>query len=477
MFPWAEAAHALHHVRDIILTQQPAGALCAAVASAEAGTRVVVQGCYRGGFTIHKPGVCVQGQGSATINGDGLKNAVCVSAANCRLAGLSISHALHHGLHVTGDGCVVSCCTVTRAARAAVGVFGAGSVAMQGCWFGQHCASGIYATDRARVTLSDSAISSCAGAGVHCSGSSTLTAENTCVVLTRKAGVFCEKQSHVHLTECTLLRNAYGCLHAVDAACVRMNSCRLAHSRRGGVWSSGSGVRVHLVGCRIAFNKMSCVTASGGATAHMLRCWLQHQHRSAVFCDAASAASVVCPPPPPPSVQLQQYHVCAVQPRAPCHCNTAQQHRLLHITLCVHRSPARSSALAARLHSRGRWQFQATTRSRWCWTRGRMPQRVLFEATGAAHTCLRGPCAEALWCAAAACRSCSSRHEAPHTLFTTSARSCITCDKTEPPATRCFGSGCHMRRPTMSLARSAAGGRCRCSKWARARCRHSTPSP
>jgi hypothetical protein len=64
-----------------------------------------------------------------------------------------------------------------------------------------------------------------------------------------------------------------------------------------------------------------------------------------------------------------------------------------------------------------------------------------------------------------------------YTLFTTSARSCITCDKTEPPATRCFGSGCHMRRPTMSLARSAAGGRCRCSKWARARCRHSTPSP
>ncbi len=71
---------------------------------------------------------------------------------------------------------------------------------------------------------------------------------------------------------------------------------RIAHSRRGGVWCSGTGALVELMDCRLAFNKMSCVSACNGATARALRCSFQHELRSAMFCDDTSDASAVSPP-------------------------------------------------------------------------------------------------------------------------------------------------------------------------------------
>ncbi len=225
-FPWACAPCLLQYVRCISLAHQPPGALAAAVACAEQGTQLVIQGSYRGGFTIRRDGVCLKGEGAAAVNGDGNKNAICVSAAGCLITGLVIAHAQHHALHITGPNCCVNRCRITDAMQAAVGVFGSGSVVVQGCWLGQRCASGVYATDRSHATLSSCTVSLCTGAGLHCSGSSSVTADATCVVLTRKAGVFCEKNSCARLNDCTLLRNAFGGVHAVDTACITLHECR-----------------------------------------------------------------------------------------------------------------------------------------------------------------------------------------------------------------------------------------------------------
>ncbi len=312
-FPWACTPCLLQFVRCISLVHQPPGALAAAVACTEQGTQFVIQGSYRGGFTIRRDGVCLKGEGEAAIHGDGNKNTICISATGCLITGLVIAHAQHHALHITGTHCCVNRCKISDALHAAVGVFGSGGVALQGCWLGQRCASGVYTTDRSRASLSNCAVSLCTGAGLHCSGSSSITADGTCVVLTRKAGVFCEKSSCARLNDCTMLRNAFGGAHVVDAACITMLQCRqvppalkpigsftrlrrLAHSRRGGVWCSGRGARADLFGCRIAFNRMSCVSACNGAAAHAAECSFQHEHRSAVFCDAASTARAVSPP-------------------------------------------------------------------------------------------------------------------------------------------------------------------------------------
>lgn len=227
-FPFAPALDPslLQHVRCISLAHQPPGALAAAVACAHQGTRLVVQGCYRGGFTIRTPGVSLTGEGTAVVDGDGNKNAVCISARDCAVTGLVIKHAQHHCLHVTGGSCCIVLCRISDAARAAVGVFGSGSVVLQGCWLGQRCASGVYTTDRGHVMLSDCAVTLCTGAGVHCSGSSVVAADGVCVALTRKAGLFCEKSSCVRLSDCTFLRNAFGGVHVVDSARANMMDCR-----------------------------------------------------------------------------------------------------------------------------------------------------------------------------------------------------------------------------------------------------------
>ncbi len=105
-------------------------------------------------------------------------------------------------------------------------MFGSGGADIQGCWLGQRCVSGVFVTDRGRVTLSSCVVSLCSGAGLHCSGSSSVVADATCVIMTRKAGLFCEKNACVRLSDCTLMRNAYGAAHAVDNAHVTMTDCR-----------------------------------------------------------------------------------------------------------------------------------------------------------------------------------------------------------------------------------------------------------
>jgi hypothetical protein len=136
-FPWAPEPSLLQHVRCISLSHQPLGALAAAVACVQQGTQLVVQGCYRGGFTIRTPGVSLTGEGTAVVDGDGNKNAVCISASDCVVTGLAIKHAQHHCLHVTGGSCCITLCRISDASRAAVGVFGSGSVVLRGCWLGQ----------------------------------------------------------------------------------------------------------------------------------------------------------------------------------------------------------------------------------------------------------------------------------------------------------------------------------------------------
>ena len=62
---------------------------------------MVIEGRYRGGFTICRPGVCLKGEGMAEVLGDGMKNAICVSSNDCLITGVTIAHATH-ALHVTG---------------------------------------------------------------------------------------------------------------------------------------------------------------------------------------------------------------------------------------------------------------------------------------------------------------------------------------------------------------------------------------
>jgi hypothetical protein len=82
-FPWAPDFHSLHHVCCIHLVHQPVSALAAAVACADAHTTIIVEGNYHGGFTMQKPGLCLQGQNGAKISSSGSKNIISVTAARC----------------------------------------------------------------------------------------------------------------------------------------------------------------------------------------------------------------------------------------------------------------------------------------------------------------------------------------------------------------------------------------------------------
>jgi hypothetical protein len=229
-FPCCDAPSLLRYVCVVELIDQSPTALAAAVGCLQSGTRVVLQGSYRGGFYLRSAGVCLQGVGTAIIHGDGNKNTICISAANCLITGLHIAHARHHALCVTGSSCLITHCKLTDASYAAIGVFGSASVDVQGCWLGQRCTSGVYVTDRGRANLSDCVVSLCFGAGLRCSGSSTVTATGCCVVLTRKAGVLCEQRCTVSLSDCTLLRNAHGGAFVVDNAHITMLKCRQSPS-------------------------------------------------------------------------------------------------------------------------------------------------------------------------------------------------------------------------------------------------------